>query len=55
MLIKKELDNAILWIDDVVLHYDELNELKEELILLNGKIPQEGDFDAKKETNPKKN
>lgn len=39
--IKQELGKAIIWIDDVVMHYDELNELKEELIELNEKLPKE--------------
>lgn len=41
--IKNELGKAIIWIDDVVLHYDELNKLKEELIELNDKLPKEDD------------
>lgn len=42
--IDKELKKAIHWIDDVVNHYNELNELKEELMELSKKLPKEGDF-----------
>lgn len=46
--IKEELGRAIFWIDDVVMHYDELNELKEELVELNDRLPKEDDQHAKK-------
>lgn len=42
--IDAELKKAIFWIEDVVNHYSELNELKEELIELSKKLPKEGDF-----------
>ncbi len=45
--IKKELDKAIHWVNDVVKHYDELNELKEELIVLSHSIPEEGENNVK--------
>ncbi len=41
--IHKEIYKAIEWIEEVVLHYDELNELKEELIELNTRLPKEGE------------
>jgi len=51
--IKGELNKAIHWVDDVVKHYDELNALKEELIVLSHKIPEEGE-DIVKQEKPKK-
>lgn len=53
--IKNELGKAIVWIDDVVMHYDELNELKEELIELNERLPKEdGKYDHKRKIKAKK-
>jgi len=49
-LLREELNRAIHWVDDVVQHYDELNALKEELIVLQRSIPEEGDQDVKKTT-----
>lgn len=47
--IHDEIIRAIEWIEDVVLHYDELNELKEELIELNGRLPKESErYDKKR-------
>jgi len=45
--IKEELGKAIVWIDDVVMHYDELNALKEELVELNTRLPKEDDGHVK--------
>ncbi len=45
--IKEELGKAIAWIDDVVMHYDELNALKEELVELNTRLPKEDDEHVK--------
>ena len=51
--IKDELNKAIHWVDDVVKHYDELNALKEELIVLSHNIPEEGEDVVKKEEHKK--
>lgn len=45
--IRLELNKGVLWIEDVVLHYDELNRLKEELNVLIKKLPQEGEVNEK--------
>ncbi len=51
--IRDELDRAIHWIEDVVLHYDELNLLKEDLKDLSKKLPKAGDGDEKKKNDKK--
>ncbi|MCT4661815.1 MAG: hypothetical protein N4A40_08150 [Tissierellales bacterium] len=46
--LSSKLNEAIEWIDDVVLHYDELNRLKDELIEINNELPKEEDVHDKK-------
>jgi hypothetical protein len=46
--LDKKLLEAIKWIEEVVLHYDELNLLKEELLALHEDLPQERDYDDQK-------
>jgi len=45
--LSHKLQEAIEWIDDVVLHYDELNRLKDELIEINKDLPRKEDIHDK--------